>query len=243
MATVTAALVLASCTANGGAIYATIENAKKTITSTLAKTLTIQDLVAQAAGGPYDIAAGAIFEGAITGSPSTSGDIIQWKADASGNLIPIASPVSGQICSSLVLFGGKLWGAFFNPNAQTFGLYTSSTAPFSFAGQAPNNDPQIAGKQIMLIQVANGTLFVVAGAVTGSPYVFELDYFNGTNWVPLLTNLPYMINGVAWDGTNYWAAGGTTVYTFPVSFTPVSTLTSLRRLQPRQRRAVERRFY
>jgi hypothetical protein len=228
LAVAAAVVILGSCTANGGSIYATIENAKKTITSALAKTLTIQDLVIRGPGGPYDVAAGAIFEGSVTGTPSTTNDVIQWNTDAGNNLLSIAPPVSGQICSSLVFDGTDLWGAFFNPGNQTFGLYKSiGGATPTFAGRSPVNDAQIAGKQIMLIQRANGILFVVAGAVTGSPYVFELDYFNGAAWVPLLTNLPFMINGVAWDGTQYWAAGCTTAYTFSPAFALTGTNTSL----------------
>jgi hypothetical protein len=212
-----ALVLLASCTANGGSIYATIESAKKTITSSLAKTLTIQDLASRGLGGPYDVAAGAIFEGIVSATPSTPNDVIQWNTDASNNLLPIAPPVAGQICSSLVFDGTDLWGAFFNPNTQTFGLYKSTGAPPSFVGQLPINDPLIAGKQIMLIQIANGNIFVVAGAVTGSPYVFELDYWDGATWRQLVSGLSYMINGVAFDsaGPNkYWAVGGTSVYRF-----------------------------
>ncbi|MGA2479969.1 MAG: hypothetical protein ABSG63_14555 [Spirochaetia bacterium] len=222
MAAVTATLVFASCTANGGSIYATIENAKKTVTSTLAKTLTIQDLVARAPGGvhTYDVAAGAIFEGAISGTPSTSGDIIQWNTDASGNLLAIASPVPGQICSSLVFDGTNFWGAFFNPNSQTFGLYEA--AGTSFSGQTPISASIIAGKQIMLLQVAGASpnIFAVSGAVTGSPYIFELDYYNSApaGWAiaPLISGLTTMINGVAFDSVNnkYWVVAGTSVYRF-----------------------------
>ena len=46
-----ALIVVASCTPNGGSIYATIETAKKTVTSSLAKTLTVQDLVNQLTHG------------------------------------------------------------------------------------------------------------------------------------------------------------------------------------------------
>ena len=108
-----ALIVVASCTPNGGSIYATIETAKKTVTSSLAKTLTVQDLVNQKTGpggaGPYDVAAGAIFEGAYNpANPSTSGDVILWAAN-SGNLAPLTPPVAGQICNSLVLLGTDLW--------------------------------------------------------------------------------------------------------------------------------------
>jgi hypothetical protein len=209
-----AILAVVSCTPNGGSIYATIETAKKTVTSALAKTLTVQDLVNRSpgGGGPYEVAAGAIFEGTYAPlSPSTAGDLILWSANG-GNLLPLTPPVPGQICNSLVLVGANLWGGFFNPNDSTFGLYMANVT--SFAGAAPVSDPMIAGKQIMLLQSVNGYLFAVAGAVTSNPYVFELDYWNGTAWIQLLSNLPYMINGVTFDGLNYWAVGGTTVYTF-----------------------------
>jgi hypothetical protein len=210
-ATAAALILLSSCTPNGGSIYATIESAKKTVTSSLAKTLTIQDLVQRALGGPYNVAAGAIYEGAITGSPSTAGDIIQWKTDGGGSLLPIAPPLPGQICSSLVLRSGRLWGAFFKPDNSTFGLYESD-AGFSFATSTA--DAFFAGKQIMNLQVANGYLFAVAGPVTSSDYQYELDYYDGS-WHQLIPLQPKMIYGMAWDGTNYWAVGGasqTTVY-------------------------------
>jgi hypothetical protein len=220
-----AIVVLASCTANGGSIYATIEVAKKTVTSSLAKTLTIQDMAAQAPGGPYFIAAGAIYKGTYNpGAPSTTGDVILWNTDGSANLIPTPPPVPGQICSSLVFRSGRLWGAFFNPANQSFGLYQSD-ASLSFA--ASTADPYFAGKQIMLLQVtSDGVLFAVAGAVTGNPYQFELHYFDGANWHQLLSGLTPMINGVARvvvaTLTQYWAVSGTTIYAFNAAFAQIA---------------------
>lgn len=220
-----ATLIFSACEFNGGSIYATIEAAKKTIDSSLAKTLTVQDLV-RAPGPSYYVAAGAIYEGIVPVPPvlpSTEGDIIQWVP-------PLTPPVAGQVCTSLVFLGGRLWGAFFNPDDSTFGLYRSNATP-SFAGAIA--DPLFAGKQIMLLQVTtDGKLFAVAGAVTSNPYVFELYYSDdGVTWspTPLLSGLSSMINGVAWDGTQYWVVGGTTAYTFTPGNppTPIGTFTSL----------------
>jgi hypothetical protein len=216
---IAAALALfASCTPNGGNIYATIESAKKTVTSALAKTLTIQDLtmdtVAGFPPGAYYVAAGAIYKGGYNpGSPSTTGDVILWQTDGSGNLLPLAPPVAGQICTALVYDGAELWGAFFNPNNSTFGLYHSSGMSFA----SSTADPAFAGKQVMLLQMAGGTVFAVAGDVTGSPYTFGLYYYSaGWNQMQLsgASTVPYMINGVAQVGTAYWAVGGTTVHVY-----------------------------
>ena len=195
-----AVAALSTCT---DAIYSIIENEKKVVTSTLPLTVSIFDIAASGAGGPYYVAAGGVFQGTFN-----AGATIDWyPSDTSRPLNP-----SGLACNSMVYFPGPntLWGGFITQSGNV-PLY-QSTAGLTFAGQSPVNDAAINGKQTILLQVANGHLYMVS---TPDNVNYELDYSaTGATWAgsPFLSNLPKPITGVVWDGVNYWATSGNSLY-------------------------------
>ena len=237
LAALTAVLLLASCTPNGGAIYYTIENEQKVATSTLPKEITVADLVAVVPGpgaATYMVASGAIWKGLL----AAAGEVVDWGGTPPVPVTPPVNPGGQALCNALVVFKGtmpnpRLFGGFFTTGA-TLGLSMSDDAPglswtSGTAGQV--SDLNVKGKQVTLLQVANNNLFATVATLSGSSYVYEM-YFSadGTTWMPFLTGRPSTderlpISGVAWDLTNYWVVSGTKVYSgasAPLSTTPLS---------------------
>jgi hypothetical protein len=222
------AAALLSCTANGGSIYATIETERKVIDSTLPKTLTIQDVVKTGAAAPYFVAGGAIYNGKLP----DANNVIGWPT-VGQTAVPIELPGSGALCTALALFNGELWAGFFT-SGSVLGLFYSTGRSFAGAGAVQVPDPVVAGKQVTLLEAANGNLFVVAATVSPGAYVYELDYYSGATftWTQLVSGFPRPITGVAWDGTSYLMVSGVKLYTAPLADPPVfdagiSTLGSL----------------
>ena len=203
--------LLFSCTAQGGSIYAIIETAKKTYVSTLDTTLTVLDLVNTGSTTlPYFVAAGAVYNG----TPPNLNNVIGWP-NYGANPIPVSPPVSGALCTALVFYNTTLYGAFFTSNGSTMGLYQSPPTNPSFS--TPVADSHVAGKQITLLQVANGNLCaVVATPSSGtSGFTYELDY--STNGISFslatgLTGLTTPITGVGFQGGTYYVTTGSALY-------------------------------
>jgi hypothetical protein len=195
---------LSSCT---DAIYSIIENERKVVTSTLGLTISVFGIATSAAGGPYFVAAGALFRGTFNASQT-----IDWyPSDTSRPLNPSGFP----ICNALVYYGptATLWGGFVS-TAGSAALY-QSTAGLSFAGQSPVNDPAINGKQATLLQVANGHIFMGSTADTLT-YELDVNMTGASPWtvqktIPPSPN-PTPITGIGFDGTRYWMASSNLVY-------------------------------
>jgi hypothetical protein len=207
---------LSACTANGGAIYATIETEKKIDVSTLDQTITVLDLLNVGSGQfPYLVAAGAVFKGTV---PDLN-NVIGWP-NVGGSPIAVTPPVRGALCLAMTSFNSGIYGGFFTSDGSTMGLYKSVGSPgFSFAvADGATAVAAMAGKQITHLQVANGNLFaVVATPGTGtSGFTYELDSsgdgssFNATN----LTGLTTQITGVGYIPGNltYYVTAGSVLY-------------------------------
>ena len=191
--------VMVSCS---DAIYSIIENEKKIITSTLPLTVSIFDIANSAPGGPYYVAAGGVFRGTF----NPDGTIGWYPSDTSRPLNPSGSP----ICNAMVYYvpTGTLWGGFVNSSGSP-ALY-QSTAGLTFDGQSPIINAAIAGKQAIVLQVANGHIFMVS---TKDTLTYELDENanGGVVWTVQKT-ISTPIAGIGWDGTHYWMAAGSVVY-------------------------------
>ncbi|MGA2977710.1 MAG: hypothetical protein ABSF77_20610 [Spirochaetia bacterium] len=224
-----ACAALSSCTANGGAIYATIETEKLVTTNTLPLTLTIEDIV-KTAPNHYYVAAGGIFYG------DTSTDPVTWNPNVNS---PIAdrpyNPPDG-LCNALAYYGGTLWGGFFTTGSN-LGLYKAivqADGTYSFENSTAETDSTIAGKQVVLLQPLNGHLFMVSASLPAgsASYAYEVDYLSSSTsaWTVLIAGLTSAVTGLAWDGTHYWMTTGSTVYedaSDPPSFASgTSTLSS-----------------
>ncbi len=199
---IAAAVLIGSCTPDGGTIYATIETEVKTTDNSLPNTLTTFDIV-KAGANTYYVAAGTIFKGVLGGGTvtwtpnSTSADRIYNK--------------TGSLSNALAYDGTNLWAGFITTGAN-LGLYSSGVPPTT--SWTSIIDPVVKDKQVYLIRPIGPDLFVVCGTVSGAPatYHYELEHYSGAWSGPLFTALPSPIVGVATDGTNYYMASGATVY-------------------------------
>lgn len=204
-------VALSSCTANGGAIYATIETEKLVTTNTLPLTLTIEDIV-KTAPNDYYVAAGGIFYGDTSTNPVT------WNPNVNSPTTDRPYNPTDGLCNALAYYGSTLWGGFFTTSSN-LGLYQSdATLSFATGHGTAVADPVVAGpppKQVVLLQPLNSHLFMVSASLPAgsASYTYEVDYSaNGSTWEILKSGITDAVNGLAWDGANYWMTTGSAVY-------------------------------
>ena len=161
--------VLASCS---DPIYATIETEKKSATNTLPLLMSIFDIAVTAPGNTYYVAAGAVFQGILSGPGGT----VTWTPNTDNTSRPF-NPPGTPICNAMAFLGGALWGGFITQSGDA-SLYQTTDGTFSFAaGHASQLAMQSAGEQVTLLNSANGVLFLGgATAPGGGDYVYQLDY-------------------------------------------------------------------
>jgi hypothetical protein len=196
---VTAAVALWSCTLDG-TIYATIETEVKTFDNSLPNTVTVGDVVALAAGGPYYVAVGALYRGILTTS-------MEWT---SMTTTPSEGGVSALV-NALAYDGTNVWGGFVTAGG-VLGLYSSpdpSATPFT-----AESSTVVSGKQVVTLSAVGGNLFAVCSTLSGGSWLYELDHHSGSTWTAnLLSGLSDPIVGVAGDGSgNFFTAAGLNVY-------------------------------
>ena len=198
-------LALAACP---DAILATIDTAQKTATNTLFQTIFIYD-IAVPAPASYYVAAGRVFQGTLNGTTVT------WNPDQDSTAKPWNPP--GLVCNAMTLFSGNLYGGFFASDG-TPSLWQSSVGPnYSFAS-GTELTMQSTGEQVTGLSTDGANLFVSGAVMSGSNFVFQLEYSPtpGTEgigtWQSVMTGKPYPVLPVAFDGTNYWTASGATLY-------------------------------
>ena len=101
-----AALTLAAC---HDAIFATIDTEKKSATNTLSETLNVVDIEATGTGA-FTVAAGGIFQGALSGANGT----MSWNPNTNNTARPF-NP-AGLLCNVMTLFNNgtttNLYGGF-----------------------------------------------------------------------------------------------------------------------------------
>jgi hypothetical protein len=190
---IAAAVSLTTCT---DGIFSIIEKEQKVITSTLPLTINIYDIANFAPGGPYYLAAGAVYRGTLNGDGS-----ITWLPDDDSRPL---NPPDDPMCIAMAAYGGELWGSFITSGGT---LFTSSAQ--SFDGQTAVSGASTDGRQTGPLQVANGRLFVLSTADTSS---YRLDSWNGAAWTQGTSSYSSPVVGIGWDGTAYWMATKDLVY-------------------------------
>jgi hypothetical protein len=210
-------LSLASLAACSDAIYATIDTEKKTATNTLSQTISVFDMAvtASAAGSAtYYVASGAIFQGTLA---ATS---VSWKPNATDNTRPW-NP-SGMLCNAMTFYNSlNLYGGFIAQNGSSI-LYESSVSPLSFGSSPTPISLLSTGEQVTTLSSVGANLFVGGAVMSGNNYVFQLEYTNNPGialFTSLITGQPYPLVPVAYDGTNYWTASGSTLFESPTALT------------------------
>jgi hypothetical protein len=136
-----AAILSASCTPGGGAIYWTLENEVKVSDSSLPNDVTFFDVTKIVSTGTYYAAAGKIW--------TVPDSAAEWDVN-----VTLPGPHSDDLCNALVAspFGTTtLYGGFINQSG-SLGLYESTAAP-TFDGQAAVADPDVADAQIALLKI------------------------------------------------------------------------------------------
>jgi len=222
------AAALASCTQNGDLIYLNIQKTQKTgIGTTIPLNVTVAEMVGTgtppvgpgtpACTAPYYVACGKIYVGTV--------------ANGTTNWSPITVPQAGSnsmLCNALTWDGTYLWGGFFSPDGGTVGLYQMNPAAVGTWNQVsgfPNST-----QQVIYVKYAGSILFVVTATMVNGSFVYSLGEWNeiSSSWNPTATfiTLPNLqtsstlsspITGIAYDGTNYYATSGYTIYSAPVS--------------------------
>ena len=180
----------------------------------------------KAPDGNYYIAAGGIFQGTLTSG------VMSWNPNNNNLTVYPYNPPSGALCNALATFNGATWGGFYPADGLTILGLEKADPQFSFASSTPvvDTNGNITGKQISLLSAPNGNAVLFAVCVELNYSVGLYYSTNGTAWSPctgLQGITSYPISGVAWDGTQYWAVSGTTVYRSPAgnpaSFSAIAT--------------------
>ncbi len=204
---VAAAVILGSCTADGGTIYATIESEVQVVDNSLPNTVTVGDIV-KTATNTYYVAVGALYKGIL-------GTTVAWTNELT---IP-----SGSLANALAYDGTTLWGGFVTGSGSV-GL-AGSTNPDStpFAVQT---DPVVAGKQVVSLSALGADLY--AACLNATP-AYELDYLHLGTWSTIaLSDTADPIVGVAADGSgNYVTGAGVTIYTAAAAAGPFTASKTL----------------
>src|SRR5271157_4417015 len=146
-------LALAALTSCTDAIFATVETATKTATSTLSLTLNVYDIAVippVPPGGVYSVAAGGVFNGTLSGSyPGT----VTWSPNINDNSRP--NNPSGTACNAMAYFPstGVLYGGFSSSSGN--GSFWRSDSTYSFG---PGHGTQLAmafsNEQVTLLRAA-----------------------------------------------------------------------------------------
>ncbi len=197
-------IALAGMTSCSDAIFATVETATKTATNTLSLTLNVYDIAVippVPPGGVYSVAAGAVFNGTLSGAyPGT----VSWTPNINNNGRP--NNPSNTACNALTYFPGFLYGGFVTSSGT--GSLWKSDGTYSFGpGHGVQMTTAVPNEQVtMLRSTSNNRLFMGGALSTGNGFVYELDLWNGSSWQPVIQNLTDPITGVGFDGTNYWVA-------------------------------------
>ena len=205
-----AALLLASCTPDGGTIYATVESETRTTDNSLPNTLTVSALASPGVSGTWYVAAGTLYKGVLSAGSVT------WLPNPSA---PTRSyNPADSLANALAYYNGRLWGGFITAGTN-LGLYSSAVSAPGYDASAftADTDANVLGKEVTMLRVANNHLFMAGATLSGSPlaYHYELDYnASGAGWSPpALSGLASPIVGVAWDGgSTYYIASGAAVY-------------------------------
>jgi hypothetical protein len=196
-------VLVASCTPDGGTIYATIETETKTVDNSLPDTITVRGIVPVAPGGPYYAAAASLYKGTFSGSTMTWSKVT--KTTPPGSLVnAIATDGASGVWVGLITSGSVL------------GLYGSSAPDtVTFTKQA---DPGATQQQVQALSADGNTpanLFAVYDVLSGQDYEYELEYLSAGTWtIDLLGGLvPDPIVGVATKGVgSYFTASGASIY-------------------------------
>lgn len=191
-----ALLILASCNNDFGIMQSIQEEEKQAKDSVFYKTTV---------GGMAELGSNYYVQmNGIWTRPAAAGS--SWSSLSGGGL------PSSYSCAGLVEAGGSLYAALLGA-----GVYSSADG----TSWTKLSDPSFAGKNIDAIWEANNVLFLQdhgAGADTSSTEtaddIYTLNYLNagvltGTG-VPAQTGKPF--KGAAYDGSNYWAIAGSTLF-------------------------------
>ena len=190
------ALAVTALGACSDAIFATIETERRSSTNLLSETLNVVGIESAAPGsGVYDVGAGAVFQGALSGFSGT----ITWNPNTTITDRPF-NP-SGLVCNVMASFGGNLYGGFTDQAGNSSFYWAYAASPTSWTAI-----PIPAGwQQVTFLRAANGNLFLGLVDSTNSNYALYYST-NGATWNPTsVTGLTKPIKGVGFDGTNYWA--------------------------------------
>ncbi|HEY9596029.1 MAG TPA: hypothetical protein VHE79_16225, partial [Spirochaetia bacterium] len=208
----------------GGSIFATIEKEQKTGSGTLPDYLTIADITATSTGGPYYIAAGAVFKGTMSSTPAS----MTWNpnSDSATSDRPYNPTYneSTMLCNALTYWSakGELYGGFYTSDAEHYGLYSASSSNPVTANWSQLTLPS-SGEQVTYLQVAGSdtsststSYLYIGGAVVASSSTYELDYYDGTTvWKSSLGGytLSTPVKGVAYSSSyGYFVATNDAVY-------------------------------
>lgn len=210
-------LALGTLTSCSDAIFETIETEKKVDTNTLPLLLSIFDIASPSTGNYY-VAAGAVYRGILSGPGGT----LTWTPNKDDTSRPF-NPPGNPLCTSMAVFGGRLWGGFISTSGDASLYQSGPTFSFAAADGGQLRSFLTAGEQATLLRSAGpaGTenLFIGGATAQGSSdYVYQLDYIpfgSTTSTATALPTFPKPIAGVGYDaahGPAYWAASGSTVY-------------------------------
>jgi hypothetical protein len=193
-------------------IYWRIEREPITENKKLEDKITVFDVALEGAGGPYYAAAGTIWKGDAALLP----DNFWWDPDTvPPGLVVVAPPADGAMCNALVYYDSTLWGGFIDGSG-SLGLYRSSTAPLSFAGQSAETDAAVDGQQVIRLKVVNGYLVIITadGSLDYSIHSFDGlgDAYDPVDLSLTGHTAATLINDVAFFDGNYYATSGAKLY-------------------------------
>jgi hypothetical protein len=209
LALLAAVLLLAACTPNGGIIYYVLENEAiqpDTGLGTSGKLLTVQNIVSF--NGYFYVAAGKIWSSPVNTSPKS----LVWTG--------VTAPATGALCTAMATFNPgtpTLFAGFIGATGAGIGLYQSTDAAGGFG--SPTLVPGVpAAEQVerLIVPPSNDRVLIItaipAVSETAATFTYNLYSWDGTTLTSLISGSSTLLNDATFDGTNYYAVGGTTVF-------------------------------
>ncbi len=216
------AVLLGSCTPDGGSIYFILENERAQPLSTLGSTITVFDVARL--GSTYFAAANTIFQGAIDGTSVT------WVSSGASNPLGTLPAVDAR-CNALAAFGGNLWGGF-RTDSGNLGLYTAAGSDFTAAGGGVQVIAAgLQDQEIIRLKVSSdgSRLLIISADMSASPFKYCLTAYNGayTQLITPADAVTSMIRDADYNpagaGT-YYAVSGNDLYSGAGPLTPTNVL-------------------
>lgn len=136
-------------------------------------------------------------------------------ASTTWTVLPVGpSQTSSYFAAGMAFDGARLWVVASDPSTLVLsGIHTTADQGSTWTTIA---DPGLAsGELAQGLLAANGTVFLLSRVSSGSANAYTLREYlpSSASWASRLSGLASPISDLAWDGSAFWAAAGSSIYT------------------------------